>query len=140
MNENWYFLIHWYPKLCFRWLLEPEYIVLERVITNVVHRISYIWFFFSLPSIVTVYMYRYSFSDSERSVDPWLDGFTDLEFTNNAKNPCTNFTDAQPHSCYTWQYINTYMYIMIHFTVSNFVLVQRFTGLCSKIYVYVYLY
>lgn len=32
------------------------------------------------------------------------------------------------------------MYIMIHFTVSNLVLVQRFTGLCSKIYVYVYLY
>lgn len=32
------------------------------------------------------------------------------------------------------------MYIMIHFTVSNLVLVQRFTGLCSKIYVYMYTY
>lgn len=28
---------------------------------------------------------------------------------------------------------------MIHFTVSNLVLLQRFTGLCSRIYVYVYL-
>lgn len=29
---------------------------------------------------------------------------------------------------------------MIHFTVSNHVLVQRFTGLCSKIYMYMYTY
>lgn len=83
---------------------------------------------------------RIDHSRIQRSVDPRLDGFTDLEITSNAKNPCANFTDARVFLHLTI-YINTYMYIMIHFTVSNLViLVQRFTGLCSKIYVYVYLY